>query len=198
MKHLIYTFCILSLFACSNNKQEAAQTYSPTPTGLQGIQSSNGGTTASASTQANANSGALNPAHGAPGHRCDIAVGAPLNSPAAQTAAAPTPQPVTTQQVTTQPAPTPSTTPTVNEKGQKLNPAHGMPGHKCEIAVGAPLDSKPTQSTPPSPQASTTPTPVKTTTAAAAPLFNEKGKRLNPEHGKPGHKCEIAVGAPLT
>jgi len=28
---------------------------------------------------------ALNPAHGQPGHRCDIAVGAPLNSaPAAQ------------------------------------------------------------------------------------------------------------------
>ena len=24
----------------------------------------------------------MNPAHGAPGHRCDISVGAPLNSPA--------------------------------------------------------------------------------------------------------------------
>lgn len=151
MKHLIYTFCILSLLACSNNKQEAAQTYSPTPTGLQGIQSSNGGTAAApastSTTQANANSGALNPAHGAPGHRCDIAVGAPLNSAPAQTST-PTTQQVTTQQVTTQQptttvtpqAPTTSTVPTVNEKGQKLNPAHGMPGHKCEIQVGAPLN----------------------------------------------------------
>jgi hypothetical protein len=129
MKQLIFTFCILSLFACNNNKQEAPQTISSTPTGLQGIQSSNGGSTA------NANSGALNPAHGAPGHRCDIAVGAPLNSPAAQTATA---QPSTTA---TQQAPTSTATaPTVNEKGQKLNPAHGMPGHKCEIEVGAPLN----------------------------------------------------------
>ena len=196
MKHLIYTFCILSLFACTNNKQEAAQTYSPTPTGLQGIQASN--VASAANTQANANSGALNPAHGAPGHRCDIAVGAPLNSPAAQTATAPVTQQVTTQQVTAQQPTTTSATPTVNEKGQKLNPAHGMPGHKCEIAVGAPLDSKPTQNPSPAPQASATTTPVKATTAAATPMFNEKGQRLNPEHGKPGHKCEIAVGAPLT
>jgi hypothetical protein len=148
MKQLIFTVCILSLFACTNNKQEAPQTISATPTGLQGIQSSNGGATATANTQANANSGALNPAHGAPGHRCDIAVGAPLNSPAPQTAAAPTTQQVTTQQVTAQPtttvtqqAPTSTATvPTVNEKGQRLNPAHGMPGHKCEIEVGAPLN----------------------------------------------------------
>lgn len=129
MKQLIFTFCILSLFACNNNKQEAPQTISSTPTGLQGIQSSNGGSTASA------NSGALNPAHGAPGHRCDIAVGAPLNSPSAQTATA---QPTTTA---TQQAPTSTAAvPAVNEKGQKLNPAHGMPGHKCEIEVGAPLN----------------------------------------------------------
>lgn len=147
MKRLIYTFCILSLFACNNSKPESAQTYSPTPTGLQGIQSSNGGATAPASTQSNSNSGALNPAHGAPGHRCDIAVGAPLNSAPAQ-ANAPTTQQVTTQQVTPQqtttaapqPTPTTSAVPTVNEKGQKLNPAHGMPGHKCEIQVGAPLN----------------------------------------------------------
>lgn len=148
MKHLIYTICILSLFACTNNKQEAAQTYTPTPTGLQGIQSSNGGNTTTsntaATTSSNANSGALNPAHGAPGHRCDIAVGAPLNSPAPTTTAA-APQVVTTQQ-TTAPVSTPvtpqatATVPAVNEKGQKLNPAHGMPGHKCEIEVGAPLN----------------------------------------------------------
>jgi hypothetical protein len=27
--------------------------------------------------------------------------------------------------------------------GAKLNPAHGEPGHRCEIPVGAPLDSEP-------------------------------------------------------
>ncbi|MEI9909110.1 MAG: hypothetical protein WDO71_05235 [Bacteroidota bacterium] len=26
-----------------------------------------------------------------------------------------------------------------------LNPAHGQPGHRCDISVGAPLDSKPAQ-----------------------------------------------------
>src|SRR5690554_5999803 len=34
---------------------------------------------ASQSTNTSAASGALNPAHGQPGHRCDIAVGAPLD-----------------------------------------------------------------------------------------------------------------------
>ena len=26
-----------------------------------------------------------------------------------------------------------------------MNPPHGQPGHRCDIAVGAPLDSKPKQ-----------------------------------------------------
>jgi len=26
-----------------------------------------------------------------------------------------------------------------------VNPAHGQPNHRCDIAVGAPLNSKPTQ-----------------------------------------------------
>ena len=30
-----------------------------------------------------------------------------------------------------------------------LNPPHGQPGHRCEIPVGAPLDSKPAQKTQP-------------------------------------------------
>ncbi len=68
-----------------------------------------------------------------------------------------------------------------------LNPEHGKPGHRCDISVGAPLNSKPNtvSSTPQQPvQVSTTP---KTVTAAG----------MNPPHGEPGHKCEIAVGAPL-
>ena len=67
---------------------------------------------------------ALNPAHGQPGHRCDIAVGAPLNSDSKTDKAANQGSPL------------------INA-GNNLNPAHGQPGHRCDIAVGAPLDSKP-------------------------------------------------------
>ena len=34
---------------------------------------------------------------------------------------------------------------TVLSSNAGLNPAHGQPGHRCDIAVGAPLNSKPTQ-----------------------------------------------------
>jgi len=88
----------------------------------------------------------LNPQHGQPGHRCDIAVGAPLNAPAA------TIQP----NVSATPPPTSSATtntnidiqkvlPQASTSGTALNPKHGEPGHRCDIAVGAPLNSKPTQ-----------------------------------------------------
>jgi len=71
----------------------------------------------------------LNPAHGQPGHRCDIAVGAPLPA----TNAAPNVQPVLPPATNAAPA-------TV---AAGLNPAHGQPNHRCDIPVGAPLDSKP-------------------------------------------------------
>jgi len=35
--------------------------------------------------------------------------------------------------------------PEVNSSSTALNPKHGEPGHRCDIAVGAPLNSKPTQ-----------------------------------------------------
>ena len=60
----------------------------------------------------------LNPAHGAPGHDCAIAVGAPLSSAANGSPA--------------------MVQPSMNNE-VKLNPAHGAPGHDCAIAVGAPL-----------------------------------------------------------
>jgi hypothetical protein len=82
----------------------------------------------------------LNPAHGLPGHRCDISVGAPLDSKPGQPAANPT---VSQSQATPQVITAPVTLPQATGKG--LNPAHGQPGHRCDISVGAPLDSKPTQ-----------------------------------------------------
>ncbi|MBC5775077.1 hypothetical protein H8S95_13450 [Pontibacter sp. KCTC 32443] len=71
----------------------------------------------------------LNPPHGEPGHRCDIKVGAPLNSPAQPNLSVPQPTftPSTTQPQTVAPG---------------TNPPHGQPGHDCGIPVGAPLTKK--------------------------------------------------------
>lgn len=75
-----------------------------------------------------------NPAHGQPGHRCDIAVGAPLNSPVAATA------PATSQQNTAVPANTVTTAPAeTTPTAEGMNPPHGQANHRCDIAVGAPL-----------------------------------------------------------
>jgi len=148
----------------------------------------------------------LNPEHGKPGHRCDIAVGAPLDSkPAATNTAAPT---IQASPVTVQPSPVAVNT-TAPVTGKGLNPEHGKPGHRCAIAVGAPLDSKPVvadaskQAAPvnlpnsPIPQPTPIqPGPVQPVNANPAPVV-ATGAGLNPEHGKPGHRCDIAVGAPL-
>ena len=77
----------------------------------------------------------LNPAHGEPGHRCEIAVGAPLDG--APAAAGQTQSPLIQTQ---QPATTPAAAQPVAEG---MNPAHGQPGHRCDIPVGAPLNSAP-------------------------------------------------------
>ena len=74
----------------------------------------------------------LNPAHGQPGHNCDIAVGAPLDgSGGVQTQA---PQSFTPNLATQSVA-----APQGQAPANGLNPAHGQPGHNCDIAVGAPL-----------------------------------------------------------
>ncbi|UPT69779.1 MAG: hypothetical protein M0D53_11540 [Flavobacterium sp. JAD_PAG50586_2] len=91
----------------------------------------------------------MNPPHGQPGHRCDIAVGAPLNSPATKaTTAAPVPGKAT-YTTTTIPTPTstaqPSGTPALLSTDAPaatapgMNPPHGQPGHVCGTPVGSPL-----------------------------------------------------------
>jgi hypothetical protein len=89
----------------------------------------------------------MNPSHGQPGHRCDIAVGAPLNSPVA-TSKTTVPQVVSNTNVT---VPSVSTAITPTAKG--MNPAHGQPGHRCDIPVGSPLNSPVTADKTASPQA---------------------------------------------
>ena len=80
----------------------------------------------------------MNPPHGQPNHRCDISVGAPLNSKP--------PAPATTQPTavtTQQPQITMKEIPTTTKTAPGMNPPHGEPNHRCDIAVGAPLNSKP-------------------------------------------------------
>ncbi len=85
----------------------------------------------------------------------------------------------------------------------KLNPPHGEPGHRCEIAVGAPLDGSPA----PAPATTTETSPIMQTTpqsgapsginVAPAAGTTATAPGMNPPHGQPGHRCDIAVGAPL-
>ena len=123
-----------------------------------------------------------NPKHGQPGHRHDLPDGAPLPGTAqtstlsstdlAKFASAPATNPSQIPGLTVNPsAPT-----AIPASTGALNPAHGQPGHRCDIAVGAPLSSAPAT------------TSVNTATAP---------QKLNPAHGQPGHRCDIAVGAPL-
>lgn len=100
----------------------------PTPTVPNSIQPPTGGNVA------------LNPPHGQPGHSCDIEVGKPLNSAPTSNSSA--------QPIMTTPAQSPTVVPSspstplpsgINSGQVKLNPAHGLPGHRCDIAVGAAL-----------------------------------------------------------
>ena len=89
------------------------------------------------------------------------------------------------------------TMPATQAPAAGLNPAHGAPGHRCDIAVGAPLNSAPAASAT-QPQVQTAPAPSQTiSTPAPAPANSITAAGLNPPHGQPGHDCAIAVGAPL-
>ncbi len=85
-----------------------------------------------------------------------------------------------------------------------LNPAHGEPYHRCDIQVGAPIDSAPEPSAPqltPSPQVSgfnTSPIAPSVTSSAAPAAISGPKPALNPAHGEPYHRCDLQVGAPLT
>lgn len=82
----------------------------------------------------------LNPAHGVAGHRCDLPVGAPLNSGSGTAAPVQNPPTINMNPGSVQPAPaSPNAAPAPAASGLKINPAHGLPGHKCDIEVGAPL-----------------------------------------------------------
>ena len=154
----------------------------------------------------------LNPPHGQPGHRCDIAVGAPLPNdgnvvaqaqsqahPVSQGEAMPVVSSGMPQQVVQVQQPQNQQS-YVGPKGEKLNPPHGQPGHRCDIPVGAPLNSKPAaQPAAAQPQVTQQqividPQQAQQHTGTTEPGFSGKP---NPPHGQPGHRCDIAVGATL-
>lgn len=86
-----------------------------------------------------------------------------------------------------------------------LNPEHGQPYHRCDIQVGAPIDSAPDQPAGAQvlPQNNVGPgfntSPIAPQAAPASPAQASGPKpAFNPEHGQPYHQCELQVGAPLT
>lgn len=178
MKNLLYLPAIFVFFSCNSDQKDTNQTVIATPAGLEGLQKTN--TTAVPPAQTPTKTLIFNPKHGQQGHTCALAEGAPLN----QTAVAQPQQNITQPQAANVSAPVPAT---VNTSGKKLNPKHGEPGHRCDIAVGAPLDSKPVQAV-----------QTNATQQVVAQTGNTKvAKGMNPPHGQPNHRCDIAVGAPL-
>lgn len=76
-------------------------------------------------------------------------------------------------------------TPASDNSTAEVNPAHGQPGHRCDIPVGAPLNQEATQS---SGSNQMTESPVRLRSSAP---------KKNPPHGEPGHDCSVPVGADL-
>jgi len=177
---LFYLLALVAFSSCNSEPKNAQTVVTPTPTGVQGLQKVAAPTATAPATLI------FNPPHGEAGHTCALAVGAPLNStPSVQQSQTPAGQNATTPQAVQVSQPVAAIQ---NTKGEKLNPAHGEPNHRCDIPVGAPLNSKPTQ--------------VVQTTQKAQPLavqnvVAKNGDKLNPAHGQPNHRCDIAVGAPL-
>jgi hypothetical protein len=221
INYYIASILCLGILAACNSSSSEDTTATPTTLGVLPAKDTNpvvNTPVTNPTTQApivNTGTQQLNPAHGQPGHRCDIAEGAPLNSAPAKTATTttvPTVQPTQPQNVTVTPSTIPTAAPVVSPASNAgLNPAHGQPGHRCDIAVGAPLNSKPTsqpetvvQQLPltPAPATEIKATPIVTPAApvktdVAAPAATTTAPGMNPAHGQPGHRCDIAVGAPL-
>ena len=140
MKHLVipYIFLIL-LVSCESKSDNKEQVIAPSVSPTTDL---NPAFSTDSSAVLNNDAGVtLNPQHGQPGHRCDIAVGAPLNTPVINSSIQPTITPTVTPSNTA----TQKVIPNSNTATVTLNPKHGEPGHRCDIAVGAPLNSKPTQ-----------------------------------------------------
>lgn len=152
MKHFYYTFLatVITFTSCKNDDKKAQATNQDVVPFIQQTTIANSPQTPVAEThnlfrENNATKTssvvtAVNPAHGQPNHRCDIAVGAPLNS-APNKSNAPVSQMNVQPQATQMVASKVSAPKVVTVKG--MNPPHGEKGHRCDIPIGEPLSSKP-------------------------------------------------------
>lgn len=208
MKNIIFSVIAISIVTVSCKKDERA-TYIKEEAGVQqpamtvnqapkaslldqaGIQPAQTPSAAAAVTAPG-----MNPPHGQPGHRCDIPVGQPLSSKPAQAATATTNQ---AQAIQIDPnSLQPGKFSVENGKAQNIktakgmNPPHGEPGHRCDIPVGQPLNSKPAAPQP-------VPQNIAQNTPAPAPTPAPTGPKpaLNPAHGEAWHNCSVKVGDPL-
>jgi len=135
---------IMGLSACTDRTERSLKQTAPAPaaTSPSSVSVPIPGSTDSNGQQKTVDI-ALNPEHGQPGHRCEIPVGAPLNSKPEDFKGNPAmPQ----QQPAAMPQGSPRIEATIPAGGGsstvKLNPAHGQPGHDCAIPVGQPLPNK--------------------------------------------------------
>lgn len=162
------------------------------------------GIQANAAPAAMATAPRMNPAHGQPGHRCDIPVGQPLNSQPAATPASQNISVGANNTIQIDPGTAAQAKVAMNNNAQPvktapgMNPPHGQPGHRCDIPVGQPLSSKPAAAQPSQNNIQVTPTPTPAQAQAASQnlAMGEKPK-LNPAHGEPWHSCSLKVGDPL-
>ena len=123
LSRILLPVAVLGFVACSSEKEQKVNN-TPSATAAAPFATP-------ASTTAQGETAALNPAHGEPNHRCDIPVGAPLNSPVQPKLNVPT-------STVTPPALPPSQVPQ-GAVAPGTNPPHGQPGHDCSKPVGAPL-----------------------------------------------------------
>lgn len=88
----------------------------------------------------------------------------------------------------------------------ELNPPHGQPFHRCDIPVGSTLNSAaPAKTSPAINRTGTSPTlenaarlnNPQANNPTAPTVANGTPPKLNPPHGQPFHRCDIAVGSPL-
>lgn len=128
------TLVAVVAISCKNDKTTEENTNTVENTTTENTTTDNTGNSQNMNTTANTSGEVqLNPAHGMPGHRCDIPVGQPLNSQ-------PNNVKIETNTSENQQSIFINNTSNSNNSGSaKLNPAHGQPGHRCDIPVGQPL-----------------------------------------------------------
>ena len=174
---IIVALCLSSFFvmtACQD--KEAAPTETPTTitetaTTPVTSEATEAITTTEAPAAPTGEAPKLNPAHGQPFHRCEIAVGAPLDGSGNTAQTAP-------------PAPQ----------------AEGPKSFFKTVQSQQQADPKPAMNAAPSPapvQTTQTTTTQSTSAQTAAAEANTPRPKNNPAHGQPHHRCEIKVGDPL-